>query len=32
MKVNVEAIDMRWIFDKDNTENFLQLLAEKGSG
>lgn len=27
----VEALDFDWIFDEDNTENFVKLLNDKGS-
>ena len=27
----VQALDFDWIFNEDNTENFIKLLDKKGS-
>jgi hypothetical protein len=32
MKVNIEAVDLKWIFDEGNVTSLLMLLAEEGKG
>lgn len=29
--VTVQALDFDWIFDEDNTNNFIKLLNDKGN-